>query len=566
MTRAVAEKIVKYYVEVMRWGVFPLTRSKIPAIPWKKYQTQTTDIEEALTWIDKLVSEDWGLGAACGYIHRFIVIDDDRPKHGLDPLNINSPIVSQTQNGGLHHYFIDNTGKLGNIQGVTVDGKETFVDVRGSGGQVVLPPFFGYKWLKKPTPQTFSQLRELSEQEIVSFYGDKKSSTPVNMSKLINLEEGQRNAALLQAAESLLNGKPESQWDSLFSAVVAINNGYKPPLPDNEVMTIWKQATNFIRENPKQTRKEINLKSTSGGLRLSTKEGLSVREIREKLDLGLYQFRDRIEYPTGNYCIFANPGAGKSWFCLWIMKQAWFVNHKKSVFFTLEMNYESVTSRMLQAYSGLTQKEYESGASVDVGESIIREMDPILDDLSGDDRSKRSSLLFQKRVDEYYQSGYRVFLLDHVLELDGSVSMNSNVEVSDEWSTVFANVCKKYPDIWLFIFTQPAGAAVRKSVLRQDDLYGSKIYAKRADVIMSLNRRIAKTEDNDEWANVDMDRNVYVWIDKSRISSNQLVGSIIYFAPDGNFYDNEDDYNRKKTKPVAVPGTGILEMSNKQSL
>ena len=95
----------------------------------------------------------------------------------------------------------------------------------------------------------------------------------------------------------------------------------------------------------------------------STKPDKELLKIEKKLELntGITSIDADFGFPAGYYVIAGNPGAGKSWFALWLSRVFWKHNAKKSVYFSLEMPEPIVRQRILQQWSDLTKAQYESG-------------------------------------------------------------------------------------------------------------------------------------------------------------------------------------------------------------
>ncbi len=148
------------------WPVFPLHNKKpfeflVPGVKSHGYKDATTDVETICAWWAYHIGATIGL--ATGEISGVIVLDIDPPKgyYNLKQLQTTySPLPetrrSRTGNKGLHYFFeypndgntYTNAVGLNNLEGV---------DIRATGGYVVLPPskLYGrlaYKWADPDTP------------------------------------------------------------------------------------------------------------------------------------------------------------------------------------------------------------------------------------------------------------------------------------------------------------------------------------------------------------------------------------------------------------------------------
>lgn len=273
--------------------------------------------------------------------------------------------------------------------------------------------------------------------------------------------------------------------------------------------------------------------------KMSDKDILEVEDVAY-LQTGIEDMDERFGFPAGFYVVCGNPGTGKGFLAAWFSKQFYLNNQKKSVLFSLEMSEELVRRRVLQSWSNLTQKEFEAGGSVQKGLELLKQDFFVVEQFSPEDTSCRTPENFKKLVDNYYNQGYRIFHFDHFHELEGATVNETNFAVVDAWGSVFQEISKKYPDIWLFVFAQPNGAAAKKELLSKTDISGSKALTQKCDVFLSLNRKIA-TDEYDKVTVSEEDRSAVLWVDKNRLTSKQYIGFRLYFAETGNFYKSETE-------------------------
>jgi len=247
---------MRYYLSI-GWSLIPIKNDKRPMVDWQKYQAERMTEKELEGYI---VNKGAGLALVCGKLSNVTVLDDDGlKKQGFASelvKNINSPIVCQTPSGGFHYYFLGNE-KIKNT--VNIAGKA--VDIRGEGGYVGIPnspvmlktgELGFYKWIKPPKKENLAELQDLmTANEIQSALKESKVGKSLDYKQILELTSGSRNSSLLKFARSLFTRHEEAD---VINLVTAVNNGYNPPLPADEVKTILNQAKKYHEE---QTGKRI---------------------------------------------------------------------------------------------------------------------------------------------------------------------------------------------------------------------------------------------------------------------------------------------------------------------
>ncbi len=236
---------MKYLPEYLaaNWSIIPVDDNKRPTISsWKRYQYTRATQAEINAWLDA----GFGLALVTGKISGVMVVDDDRVKHGLNEYGFSSPIVSTTKSGGKHYYFKYEDGLF------NTTNESLHVDIRAEGGYVVIPPTNGYVWSSEPTIENLNALLPLDEKTKKLLLTERKVGEKVQLSELLQVQEGGRNAGLLKMANSLCNRTAKGDWEQFVLPVLfGINQTYNPPLPEHEVMAVFNQATKFVTANPK---------------------------------------------------------------------------------------------------------------------------------------------------------------------------------------------------------------------------------------------------------------------------------------------------------------------------
>lgn len=260
-----------------------------------------------------------------------------------------------------------------------------------------------------------------------------------------------------------------------------------------------------------------------------TRSQITHKEVRKKANTGITKIDERFGFPTGFYVIAGSPGAGKGWFALWLSKNFMIHNNKKSVYFSLEMSESLVRNRILQQWSGLTQKQFEEGGDIQWAIEKLEDDNIIVDEYYSDNDKFQTPQSFIDWFKKYYKLGYRVFHFDHLHELSGANDNNSNQAIMEKWAKMFQTLTKKYSDVWLFIYVQPNGKAYEKGLLKRQDISGSKVIIQKCEFFISLNREQVDglTEES---------KDIYIYIDKNRYSECNHVAFKLRFAETGNFH------------------------------
>lgn len=282
----------------------------------------------------------------------------------------------------------------------------------------------------------------------------------------------------------------------------------------------------------KITTSQINQKLYS----TKTEKMLLKIERKDKLSTGIPEIDNDFGFPTGYYVILGNPGVGKSWFSLWLSRVFYRHNQMMSVYFTLEMPEPIVRARIFQQWSDLTKSQLENGSSTDQAMDLMRRNILVVDDFYSEDTKHQTPDNFQKWIVEYYKLGYRVFHFDHLHELAGANDNAANQKVTEKWAKTFQGICKDYPDIWLFIYAQPNGAAANKKVLRRTDIAGSKAITQKCDYVMSLNRNFELDDTTGVAVMNSDDRLVMLYLDKTRHTESAHIVFKLYFSTTGNYF------------------------------
>ena len=540
------------YYRLKGWNVLPtynFTKAPFGAdknIPWTPYKTRPLTDEEFEKYFN--VPQLSGVGLVCGRSSGVIVIDQDSYKEQSRSFDVYTPLVSNSARGGKHLFFKYTEELSRSI------GEKEGLGVRSNGNFTVLPPSLTtdgkYTWASDKKVDIM-KLPTLTPEQVLKYYP--KHGDRINISERLNVPLGQQHISLLEATNSILNKWPQNQWESeAYPFIRSVAAGYEPPHPLDRVEKMIRDCSDFIRNNPKIPMVSEN-SNTVGKLSLRndnqptktdpvyyTKTELTMPTPRRTINCGLRQIDAKFSFPSGYAVILGNPGSGKGWWALWSSKQFFTLHGLKTVYFSLEMTEPTIRARILQAWSNLTQKQYESNADTTPAEKLMKQDAIVVYPFGFDDTGYQTPENFKRDFEDFYQQGYRVFHFDHFHELSGMNDNERNLKVAEEWALAFRDAVKEHDDVWLFVYAQPNGAAARKKILRREDISGSKVITHKCDLFISINRSIkeSKTGEIEIDAN---NRGIILWVDKNRHGSNAYFGIETSLSLTGNFTNNLDE-------------------------
>lgn len=119
------------------WSVIPLL-GKLPAVPWKEFQTRRATPEEVESWFSS-ATKPTGVGIVTGKLSGLVVVDCDTPEAAKfwQASFPSSPLSVSTGGGGVHVYYgMPEAGEVRNRTKIL--GRQ--IDVRGEGGYATAPP------------------------------------------------------------------------------------------------------------------------------------------------------------------------------------------------------------------------------------------------------------------------------------------------------------------------------------------------------------------------------------------------------------------------------------------
>jgi|tagenome__1003787_1003787.scaffolds.fasta_scaffold20989793_11 hypothetical protein len=439
---------VRQYRHLLNWSVIPVrVNSKVAAVSWKKYQTDLMGKGEVET-----VFADGALNVALvtGELSGVVVVDADDYKAKGGTITLASPLFATTPRGGRHLYFRHNKAVQNSVNA------DQAVDVRGDGGYVLLPPSVidgkRYSWNVRPTPELLASLPVLPDEVLQTLRKQPAAPTPTApgqpaslLAAAIGTGEGSRDDTLLRAAESLLNGLPEHEWSSAgYLAIQGVNQTFQPPLPEADVQRIYRQASNFVRTNPKQRPPELAATvavTLPGWQPKSWSERLREFSERRKrgeekgIPCGFGALDDKLLgiQPGQTYLFFGDTNTGKS--CLMLNMLLRMADAGNQVtYFDLENNGLMTTERMILIRNeALTKTAWGPMKYTD-------EQDAYMDDLAGlpvhleevwslYDRFGAISIeAIETVIREQAAKGCKIFGLDHLHYFEKAETEHKHLE------------------------------------------------------------------------------------------------------------------------------------------
>lgn len=228
------------YYERMGLAVFPLApRSKKP-LTHNGCKDATTDPGQIDAWWNRWPDANIGIATGSksgGLVVIDLDIDEDKGVNGYEVLTawqrehgtLPDTAMSITGRGGYHYLYRDAAqwkNRAGLYEGV---------DIRGEGGYIVAPPSIHpngrrYEWEQNPSEYGFTSVND----KVIQFL----SPAPKEWDKpgfqcQAEISEGKRTAALISLIGSL-KGKCLPN-EAIMAAVIKTNEGYLPPLTDEEL-------------------------------------------------------------------------------------------------------------------------------------------------------------------------------------------------------------------------------------------------------------------------------------------------------------------------------------------
>lgn len=236
------EKAALWYAANCGWRVLPVMGKKPVILNWT--EEATTDPAKIHQWWNQYPAA--GVGLATGEKSGVWALDIDPDAGGMDSLfdllqtygALPDTVISITGRGGNHYIFqCPNHGtKIPSLTGVFPG-----IDIRGEGGQIVLPPSTHpngnqYEWEVSSRPDAITPAAAPEWLiNLILFNGKKENGQPAEISKEIS--HGQRHTAMVSLAGTFR--RRGLSPDEIYTALDAVNQKRcNPPLEDKEIREI----------------------------------------------------------------------------------------------------------------------------------------------------------------------------------------------------------------------------------------------------------------------------------------------------------------------------------------
>ena len=536
-------KIALQYIK-LGWSVIPIrARDKRPAIKsWEEYQNRLPTKTEIKEWFGK---GERNIALITGQISGVDVVDIDsyKGKRGID---VDSPLKVNTPRGGIHLYFK-------HVEGVRPGvNAEIGVDLRGDASYVLLPPSTGqngakYLWSLQNGSRLSKIIKSLpaTPTDVVEKI-KKGKDVHFDLNDSISVGEGERNDRLHKASVSLVSKHGE---EMAWKLILALNRDYEPPLPEKDLITLFKSAMQFVRKNPPK----MVAQETEGWVEPTLRQDLErvKKMLLEGKTLGYPTGFPRLDDITGgllpsqSYLVFGDTNAGKSLFVLNIM--VYLARNKiKCLYFDLENSYVMTAERQLLVT--------EQGAlTVETWREIVKEkkhaefIDKLRDyPLRVYDLNKMNDRFgeitydgVEKVMTEAVEAGVQVIAIDHLHYFEPSQKdFNKLADISRRLN----DFCAKHNVVIIAVaHTKKGAVSVNKSdeleVRRphMDDVAGASLITRHTKNIIGLQR-------NERASNPLEKKRTIIYVEKTKAgATNQFE---LTFNPDTlQFIGENYEYN-----------------------
>ncbi|MFA6325212.1 MAG: bifunctional DNA primase/polymerase, partial [Candidatus Paceibacterota bacterium] len=229
------------------WSVIPCHKSKIPAIPWRDFQTRYATPEEVVSWYE--TNPDAQVGIVTGKISNLTVVDVE--DHGDPSFLPQETMIVHTGGNGYHYFFKYEPG-------VTNKARiKELVDIRSEGGYVVAPGSCSEKgaYVILQDVPLLSFPKELFPEKVDIFQYPgitAKGFTKKELDYYPGYGKGQRNDEMARYIGYILTQIHPADWDTEgWDITLKANQKNTPPLTPNELRNTFESIKRTERrKNP----------------------------------------------------------------------------------------------------------------------------------------------------------------------------------------------------------------------------------------------------------------------------------------------------------------------------
>lgn len=234
--------------------------------PWKSFQSVRATAAEVKKW------KAPNVGIVTGEVSGLLVLDCDEYKKTFDKELMRSfrlPItpVQKTAGGGRQYFFKLPPG-VTIRNSVCIGHAESGIDVRASGGMVVVAPsttsYGSYEWILDPFETPLAEVpSKLLDMLIVGAGPSSKKKR--KLKEMVGLAEGAgRNDAMASLVGKLLKNTPWNEWDTeVWPVAQVLNSSFKPPMKEDELATTYESIVRIeterrVKEQQKEAPKNLS--------------------------------------------------------------------------------------------------------------------------------------------------------------------------------------------------------------------------------------------------------------------------------------------------------------------
>jgi len=228
-------------------SVIPIGTDKKPLFPWKIYTERKPKKEEIEKWWTD--NPTAGVAIVTGKISNLTVVDVEYG--GLSDY-LPATLTIRTGGGGAHFYY-RYTPKFKNAVRI-----RELTDIRNDGGYVVAPPS------RHKSGKRYSILKsggmKITEFPIHLFVTEALRTAKTDWNEVFsNVEKGERNSSAAKVAGTFLTKVPYTFWEQIaWPALKNWNNtACKPPLPEEELRSVFNSISSRVTYQQDDTEKEI---------------------------------------------------------------------------------------------------------------------------------------------------------------------------------------------------------------------------------------------------------------------------------------------------------------------